>query len=142
MARSLRKSSKRTRKGDLALDRPFDPAILKQAHEIAASYRLILEPNDEVGYMGTSLEMPNVWGDGRTPDKCVRETREALVSVIATMLEKGETPPAPSTAGRRTEQINIRVTAEEKLLLEEAARNKGFRGISDFVRSTTLSNVR
>jgi predicted RNase H-like HicB family nuclease len=142
MARSLRKSSARARKNDLALDRPFDRAILNQAHEIAASYRLILEPNDEVGFMGTSLEMPNVWGDGRTPDHCVRETREALVSVIATMLEKGEAPPVPSAEGRRTEQINIRVTAEEKLLLEEAARNKGFRGISDFVRSTTLANVR
>jgi len=136
------KRSLKHNKRALPLDRPFDPAILQQAREIASQYRLILEPNDELGYMGTSIEMPLVWGDGKTPDECVRETREALVSAIATMLEKGETPPTPSNEELRTEQVNIRVTPKEKLLLEEAARSRGFRGISDFVRSATLAGTR
>ena len=34
------------------------------------------------------------------------------------------------------------VTPEEKLLLEEAARSKGFRGVSDFVRSASLGSIR
>jgi uncharacterized protein (DUF1778 family) len=41
-----------------------------------------------------------------------------------------------------TEQINVRLTPEEKLLLEEMARSKGFRGISDFVRSASLANAK
>ena len=133
---------KHARKDELRLDRPFDPPILRRAREIASQYRIILEPNEEVGYMGNSIEMPNVWGDGKTPDACVRETREVLISVIATMLERGEVVPIPGNDEQRTEQVNIRVTPTEKRVLEEAARSKGFRGISDFVRSTTLSNVR
>ena len=42
----------------------------------------------------------------------------------------------------RTEQVNVRLTSEEKLLLEEAAKNKGSRGLSDFIRTTTLANSR
>lgn len=123
-------------------DRPFASALLREARELALQYRLILESNEELGFMGTSIEMPLVFGDGKTPDACVRETREALISAIATMLENGETPPAPSSDELRTEQVNIRLTPREKLLLEEAARSKGFRGVSDFVRTTTLTNVR
>jgi predicted RNase H-like HicB family nuclease len=124
------------------LSRPFDPKVLKQARDLAAQYRIILEPSDELGFMGNSVEMPNVWGDGKTPDECVRETREALTSAIATMLESGDVPPMPTREELRDQQINIRVTAREKLVLEEAARSKGFRGISDFVRSTSLSSIR
>ena len=136
------KSASKGKKANVSLDRPFDPAILDQAKEIVFRYRLILEPHEELGFMGTSIEMPLVFGDGTTPDACVRETREALISAIATMLEKGEAPPAPSTEELRTEQVNIRLTPREKLLLEEAARSKGFRGLSDFVRTTTLTNAK
>ena len=135
------KSSSRKKSDESHLRRAFQPGILKQAAELASQYRLILEPDEEVGFMGTSIEMPHVWGDGKTPDACVRETRDAIVSAIATLLEAGEAVPMPSNENQRTEQINIRVTPKEKLLLEEAARSKGFRGISDFVRATTLSKA-
>jgi predicted RNase H-like HicB family nuclease len=136
------KNSSRAARKTKALDRPFDPKVLDHAREIAEQYRLVLEPDDQVGFMGSAVEMPLVMGDGRTPDACVNSTREALVSAIATMLEKGQTPPSPSREDLRTEQINIRLTARERLVLEEAARSKGFRGISDFVRNTTLSAAR
>lgn len=141
MSKRSKSSSTRTRSKS-ALDRPFAPGVLKRAKDLAVKYRLILEPNHELGFMGTSIEMPLVFGDGKTPDACVKETREALVSAIATMLENGEAPPAPSSEELRTEQVNIRLTPREKLLLEEAARSKGFRGVSDFVRTTTLTSVR
>lgn len=80
--------------------------------------------------------------DGRTPEACVRSIREALTVATATMIEQGEDPPVSADDSGRREQINIRVTVEEKLRLEEAAHSKGFRGISDFVRSTTLSSLR
>ena len=129
-------------KRKLAIDHPFDPAILKRAREIVAAYRILLEPEPEEGFIGRVLEEPIWMGVGRTPDTCVKETRGLAISAVATMLEMGEAPPTPAAQNLRNEQINIRVTAEEKVLLEEAARSKGFRGISDFVRSTTLSTLR
>jgi len=41
----------------------------------------------------------------------------------------------------RTEQVNVRLTAEEKLLFTNAAMNLGFKGISDFIRNTALNSV-
>jgi predicted RNase H-like HicB family nuclease len=123
------------------LDRPFEPAIIRRAKQIAAQYRIILEPDVDVGFLGNVVELPLVWGDGKTADACVRHTREGAIAVVATMLELGEAPPITSREEQRTEQINIRVTPTEKRVLEEAARAKGFRGIADFVRSTTLTSA-
>src|SRR5436305_1799649 len=114
------------------LDRPFDPAVWSRAAAIADQYRLILEPDPDAGFVGTALELPNVFADGKTPDECVRETRVALTGVVARMMERGQAPPSPADEQRREQQINIRVTDAEKSLLEQAARSKGFRGISDF----------
>jgi hypothetical protein len=55
-------------------------------------------------------------------DQCVADTREAFVGVVAYLIEQGQRPPAPAQAGTRSEQVNVRLTAEEKLLLEAAAR--------------------
>ena len=86
--------------------------------------------------------MPQVMNDGKTPDECVEKTRDILTTAVAYMLEQGQVPPAPAAENRRTEQLNIRLTPEEKLLLEDAARRKGFRGLSDFVRNASLSSIR
>lgn len=135
--------SARSRKSSKArpIDAPFAPAVLKRAREIADSYQIILHFEDGE-YYGRGLELPNAMNDGRTPDECVRNTRNILTTTVAYMLEAGQTPPAPASEGKRTEQVNIRLTPEEKLLLEEAAKSKGFRGVSDFVRAQTLSILR
>ena len=133
--------SAKSTKSSKAIDRPFAREILQRAREIAASYQIIIHFEDGE-YYGRGLEMPHVMNDGRTPDACVGATREALAVAVAYLLETGETPPSASSENKRTEQINIRLTAEEKLLLEEAARNKGFRGISDFVRNASLASLR
>lgn len=102
-------------------------------------YRLILESNDELGYIGSSVEIPTVMADGRTPDACVKATREALAVALATMLEMGRRPPT----GRATRnvQVNVRLTAEEKLAMEAAAHRMGFKGVSDFVRTAALDRT-
>lgn len=130
--------SKNSRK---AIDRPFDAKLLKQAKEIASGYQIIIQYQDGE-YYGRGLELPYVMNDGITPDACVAATRESLTTAIAHLLETGEKPPAPASDQKRSEQVNIRLTAEEKLLLDEAARCRGFKGIGDFVRSTTLATIR
>jgi predicted RNase H-like HicB family nuclease len=123
-----------------AIDRPFERGVLERAAKIAASYQIIIQFEDGE-YYGRGLEMPFVMNDGKTPDNCVQATRQALTTAVATLLESGQIPPSPASEHKRSEQINIRVTPEEKLLLEEAARSRGFRGIGDYVRSTTLGQT-
>lgn len=133
--------SAKSKNSSARIDRPFDAAILRRARQIADGYQIILQFEDGL-YYGRGLEMPTVMNHGKTPDACVRATRDILTTAVAYLLEKGETPPAPASENKRTEQVNVRLTPEEKLLLEEAARSKGYRGVSDFVRSTSLASAK
>jgi len=142
MSVKSRNSSRKTTRTRKAIDRLFAPAIRRQARDLALRYRLILEESKDDGFLGSSLEMPGVFADGKSPGDCVTAVREALTAAIATMLELGQTPPQPASSARRQEQINIRVTPEEKLRLAEAARARGYRGISDYVRSAALDGGR
>ena len=90
-------------------------------------------------WYGHGLELPGARGDGKTPQAAVADTREALVTMVAYMIEEGQTIPKPAVEGNRTVQINIRVTAEEKAVLESRSRARGFRGLSDFVRTAALA---
>jgi predicted RNase H-like HicB family nuclease len=123
-----------------AIDRPFATEILARAREIAAQYQVILSQEDDHWY-GRALELPHVFADGPTPAKCVAETREALCGAVALMLEQQQTPPSPAREGTRSQQVNVRLTAEEKLLLEAAAKRKGFTGLSDFVRAVAIESA-
>ena len=133
------KSSKKNRGLDTALGRPFDPTLEQRARRIAQGYRLVLEPDPEVGFIGRGLELPTVFADAPTAEQCVEATWAALTAAVATMLEMGLRPPAPAARGARQAQINVRLTAEEKLLIEESSRRAGFRGVSDYVRAAALS---
>jgi len=124
-----------------AVDRPFDAAVLKRARALAEQYRLVIERNDDGGFVGHALEFPTAMGDGANLAECGKSVVESLTAAVATMLEAGERPPMPSSAGRRQRQLNIRLTEEENLRLEEAARQQGFRGVSDYVRFAALSRA-
>lgn len=134
---TTRKSSSRAK----AVDRPFDAATLRKARRIAAGYRLVIEPEPDVGYLGRTAELPYVMADGATVEACVRETMEATIGALATMLEEGQRPPTAASESRRDRQVNIRMTADEKERLEEAARHAGFRSISDFLRTAGLDRA-
>jgi predicted RNase H-like HicB family nuclease len=135
MAHMSRKSSTSSRTPK-AIDAPFDPAVLKRARTIAAGYRIVLEPSETLGYVGSSIEMPGVFDAGKTPDECFKKTRDALMYAVATMIEAGERPPTGKA--KRTMQVNIRLSPEEKYQLEAAAARLGFRAISDFLRAAGL----
>ena len=122
-------------------DRPFDADTLKRAKKIAFSYRLVLERNKAVGFVGSSIELPTVFADGTTAASCVEATHQALACAVATMLECGQDPPAAASLQRRNVQVNVRLTAQEKLRLTEAARRQGFKGVSDFVRIAALDRT-
>ena len=85
--------------------------------------------------------MPTVFADGKTEARCLAATREALTAAIATMLASRQRPPTPAQQERREAQVNVRLTAEERLLLEETARRNHFRGLSDFMRAAALARA-
>ena len=124
-----------------AIDRPFDPTVSKRAREIADRYQVVVRYEDGE-YYGRGLELPGAMDDGKTPDECVTNTREAMVAVVAYMLEEGQTPPLPASEGARTEQVNVRLTSEEKLAMEQAAQRQGYRGLSDYVRAAALAGLK
>jgi hypothetical protein len=62
-----------------------------------------------------------------------------MVAVVAHMLECGEAPPPAASEGARNIQVNVRMTMEEKLLIEARAKQGGFGGISDFIRARALA---
>lgn len=123
------------------MSRPFDAATLARARKVAERYRLVIESDPQAGYAGCTIEMPLVMGGGKTIQECVADVLEATTLTIATMLERGERPPSPAKAHKRDQQVNIRLTAEERLSLEEAARREGFRSISDYMRAASLGRA-
>ncbi len=102
----------------------------------------MLEPDTKRGFIARAVEYPTVFEHGVNVEQCVRAIREALTVAIATQIEMGDTPPKPAACGRRSRQINIRVTDDEKLLLDAAATKRGFRNVSDFLRSAALAEAR
>jgi predicted RNase H-like HicB family nuclease len=120
---------------------PFRPAILQKAREIAHGYKLTIEKSDRLGYIGSSVELPTVFADGDTPQKCYEATQEALSVAVAAMLETGQTPPQPAAFMKRTTQVNVRLTHEERAMIAAAAAKAGFKGLADFIRSTVLDRA-
>lgn len=139
-ATSKKNAANHNRPSRKSIARPFDPEILKRAREIVERYEVVVWVEDGEWY-GRGVELPNVMNDGKTPEECVANTRDILASTVAYLLEAGEVPPAAAREGIRTEQVNVRLTTEEKLQLESAAQRKGFRGSSDFMRSAALAGV-
>ena len=122
------------------LARSFTPDIWQQALAIAAEYQVIMSCEQGHWY-GRGLELSNVFGDGTTPSKCIDAIREALTACVAYLLEEHKTPPLPAHLGKRTQQVNVRLTSEERTLLEATAKRKGYQGLADFLRAMALEAV-
>lgn len=75
-----------------------------------------------------------------TAGECEAKIREMLTIAVATMLEMGERPPLP--VSKRRVQLNIRLSGDEKAMLEDSAQRAGFRGVSEFVRFAALAWAR
>jgi predicted RNase H-like HicB family nuclease len=130
--------SNRSKSSKALLARPFDPATLAMAAKIADGYRVILAHEGGM-WFGSGVEMPDVFGEGKTVEDCVRDTREALKAAAAVMLEQGQTPPMPADEAHRTEQVNVRLSTLEKTVLTGLARSSGHKGLGDYIRSAALA---
>jgi predicted RNase H-like HicB family nuclease len=121
-----------------AINRPYSPRIIKDARKIAADYQVVVHLEDGKWY-GRGLELPHVIATGKTAERCIADTQQAMCAAVALILEQGLRPPAPGRQGMRSEQIEVRLTAMEKAVLETAARSRGYRDLTDFVREAALA---
>ena len=128
-------------KMDKSLNKPFEQNVFDKAHKRAQEYHVVLEQNPKLGFIGSCVELPNVYVDGKTPEECYEAIQKALTVAIATMFECGQRPPVPASGKKRTLQVNVRLTPEEKSLLSNASSILGFTGISDFIRNSALEKV-
>lgn len=120
---------------------PLDAETIERARAIAEQYRLLLDVDEQGVHLVTAMEMPRVLASAKTLDECVRKSREMLTVAVASLLRAGKSPPLPSSVQRRDEQINIRVSSEEKVRLEAVARQNGFRSVSDYIRRRALDGA-
>ena len=121
-------------------NRRMDPDLLKRAKRIVERYQVVIRRESD-GYYGRGLELPGAMGDGPTPEACMDAVRESMAALVGYMIEEGETPPPPAADATKIVQLNVRVTAGDKLLFEEAARQRG-QGLSEFIRSAAAELIR
>lgn len=113
----------------------------EEAASIAAQYRIMLAPHGDEGFVGSAIELPLVMGRGTTEAQCIADTRSAIIGAVAYLLEAGKQPPAPAAENKREVQLNIRLTPDERVRIEERARQAGFRSVSDYIRRAALRGV-
>ena len=129
-------------KSKTKLDRPFKKTVWQQAQNAVEDYQIVIQRGGDLGYIGTSIEMPTVLAEGKTPDKCLKATQEALIITASTMIECGKMPLQGSILAKRNIQVNVRLTPKEKLLLKSASSSRGFNGLSDFIRTSVFEHIR
>jgi len=119
------------------IGKKLDRRFVEQARPIAGQYQLVIWFEDGE-YYGRGVELPYAFGDGKTIEECAANTRDAFVTAVAGYLQEGHTPPAPAREGKRDQQINIRLSSQERLLLEAKAQQAGTTGISEYIRAVAL----
>ncbi|MEM1011988.1 MAG: type II toxin-antitoxin system HicB family antitoxin [Planctomycetota bacterium] len=112
----------------------------RQAAEAADRYAILLERHDDGLFYGRGVEYPYLLGHGKTPAAAYKMAREGLIGSIAVDLASGEKIPEPMSE-KRDQQINVRVSTFEKLRIERAAKQAGFRGIADYLRHAALAEA-
>lgn len=96
---------------------------------------------EDGGFEARCVEMSNAVGFGDTREEAIREYFGVAETVFAFMIEEGQAIPAPAGENQRTQQVNIRLTAMEKLRLEAVSKQQGFRSLSDFMRAASLGRA-
>jgi len=72
-----------------AIDRKFSKEDIQTAKELTRDYCLVIEKNNDLGFVGHCKEMPHVMNDGKTHEECRDNVIEAIQVVLCYMLEAG-----------------------------------------------------
>ena len=142
MSKRRSQSSRRGVRKSKSVDRDhvFPLTIQRRATKAASNYQIVIQAHPEGGFAGRVGEMRSIVGFGETVLDCYQETLENLTFALAILMEDGQKIPSPFSDRSRAEQVNVRLTSEEKQQLVERAKAGGFRGVSDYVRAKALAD--
>lgn len=122
--------------------KPIDPALLRQARRHASQFgRVTVFDSVSDEWVSTCVELPNAIGVGDSAKEAEKELTENLAVHFAYLKEIGRTWPEPSSSPR-SEQLNIRLTVQEKAEFEAAAKRLGLSSVADLVRMIVLDEIR
>jgi len=116
----------------------YSDAIFQKAVELARSYHIVVRESATGGFIANCAELPVSIHRDQAED-ALKAARHAAEVGIATILEDGEEPPAPIEFHRRTEQVNVRMSVEDKRLIQKACEAKGISSLSEFFRRSTVN---
>ena len=108
-----------------------------QAAKLAELYRITLWQEDGE-WWGRCVELPMCLGDGETPEAAIECTKQGIVASLSTDLARGIPAPLPAREGVRSEQVNVRLSADERQAIEANAMRAGFKGLADYIRAVAL----
>lgn len=108
-----------------------------QAARLAEKYRITLWREDGE-WWGRCVELPHCLGDGKSPEAAIECTKEAILASLSTDLADGIPAPLPAREGVRSEQVNVRLSADEREAIEANAHRAGFKGLADYIRAVAL----
>ena len=114
-------------------------AHIHKATQLAGQYKITAWSEDGQ-WWGRCLELSHCLGDGNTAQDAIAATRLAIVAALSADLADGISAPIPARDGIRSEQVNVRVSWDEKAFIEDNARRAGFKGMADYVRIMSLGN--
>lgn len=110
---------------------------------LLADYEFLIRDPGTDGYMvGTSMQMPHVFGTDRTVAGCLRSTVLSHIQVLSFMHEQGVTPPSRTPLSenkpRKYRTMSIRLTEDEYELVKERAAIT-HDSTSEFVREVVVN---
>lgn len=113
------------------------PELVQRARDIVQNYSMFISPHSKKGFRGRSVEFPEILVHAPDRASCLKKLEQVLTQVVLTVLKDGGTVPRPSD-GRMTEQLNFKLTFDQKLLVENLASQRGFSGLSEFIRDLVI----
>ncbi len=128
-----------SRKSMKASSIPTAQQVAKAA-KLAKEYKYTVWPEDGE-WWSRCVELPHCMGDGKDVESAIEAARETVAAGLAADLAAGMPAPHPAREGVRSEQVNIRLSADERATIEANAQRAGFKGMADYIRIMALGNV-
>ncbi len=111
-----------------------------EARKLAREYKYTVWPEDGECW-SRCVELPHCLGDGKDVESAIEAARETVVAGLAADLAAGMPAPHPAREGVRSEQVNVRLSADERATIEANAQRAGFKGMADYIRIMALGSV-
>lgn len=116
-----------------------DAALMAEAQcVIDQEMDFFILPLQTGGFTGFALQLPNVLANGPTRESCIAALRELLLVEVGHRLSRD----LPVPGHNRTEDatINLRLPAEQKVILQRLAQARGV-GLSELLRDALQRTI-